>query len=178
MKILLACLLLVGCFLCGTQHAKPEVPFLLGVVVDSPRTVLENLWNDTSATQTERAYCVTQYSKYSVLNTDGPTILFRVDEIEEAQIEGATPASIEKIFCGDDRPIIHTHPPASCTVYSPTAMNCTLGGLYAWDCQPSRVDYESLLEHKAEFGVVQCDRHALRFFYPSDMLAHTDSGGL
>jgi hypothetical protein len=59
---------------------------------------------------------------------------------------------------------IHVHPPRNC----PTREGpCTRDGPYAYQCLPSAADRESLVLFEFPFGVIQCERKALRTFWPT-----------
>lgn len=155
----------------------------LGVVMDVPRQVLEKLWTD-DAHQVERAYCVTDwsYGVYHVSRTSPvqDDTVFRVFAIREAETGEATPISAD-FECPDGMPELHVHTPTTCM--GEDVNTCVAGGLNAFSCQPSRGDLEKLVRRRDEFGVIQCDGRAFRFYYPSDYgpappnLASTKSDG-
>lgn len=140
----------------------------LGVVMDLPRQTLENLWTD-DAHQTERAYCVTDwsYGVYHVSRTKPvqDDTVFRVFEIREAETDAATPISAE-FQCPEGMPELHVHTPTTCM--GDDVNTCVAGGLNAFSCQPSRGDLEKIVQRHDEFAVIQCDKRVFRFYYPSD----------
>jgi len=143
----------------------------LGVVMDAPRESLERLWSE-EARQVERAYCVSQwtYGVYQV-SREAPAkvdTIFRVLSLAEAPVTNAGPSSIE-FECPPGQPEMHTHTPTTCA--GDDVKTCTVGGLNAWSCQPSRQDLEKLIARGDPFGIIQCDRRSFRFYYPHEYLA-------
>lgn len=143
----------------------------LGVVMDGPRKTLADAWSDTPR-QLERAYCIKNWTSgvYHVSRT--PPIqddtIFRVFSIESADGSNAGPMSID-FSCPTGMPELHVHTPTTCT--GDSVATCVTGGINAYSCQPSRGDLQKLVRRGDEFGVVQCDKHAFRFYYPSEYLA-------
>jgi hypothetical protein len=140
----------------------------LGVVMDNPREVLEAAWSDDPH-QVERAYCVTDWS-YGVrhVSKTAPAqddTIFRVFAVKPADVAAADPISVD-FHCPTGMPELHVHTPTTCM--GDDAATCVVGGLNAYSCQPSRGDLEKLLQRRDEFGVLQCDRHAFRFYYPTE----------
>ena len=136
-----------------------------GVMMDGARGVLEESWSDDPQ-QVERAYCITNWyagvhfvSRLPTIKTD---TIFRVFSVQEAAFAEADPNSID-FECPPGVPELHTHTPATCT--GDDVKTCTLGGLNAYSCQPSRQDLEKLARRRDPFGVIQCDRHSFRFYY-------------
>lgn len=152
----------------GTEP-KPSVPMVFyGTVVEPARTTLMRAWND-SASQIERAYCVTGYEVTRLADRSDPTltnVIVSVRTVEPAPVEGASVGGIEAVYC-NGAPTVHTHPPVTCENrgLDKQAVECYYGGPNAFSCQPSRTDYQSLVDEKAPFGVVQCDRRAFVFYY-------------
>ena len=143
----------------------------LGVVMDQPREALERLWSEEPR-QVERAYCVAQftYGAYQV-SREAPAkvdTIFRVLALSDAPVANAGPSSIE-FECPAGQPEVHTHTPTTCS--SDAVKTCTVGGLNAWSCQPSRQDLEKLLARGDPFGIIQCDRRSFRFYYPHEYAA-------
>ena len=150
-----------------------------GVVMDAARNALAAEWTDEPA-QVERAYCVTQWwtatsrnarvhasnDSAGVQKPDGreADTVFRVIQIKPVETTDATPNGAT-FACPPGVPEVHTHPPATC--YSDRADQCYAGGADAYSCQPSREDARKLLERGDAFAIVQCDRHAFVFYYPS-----------
>ncbi|HEU4641207.1 MAG TPA: hypothetical protein VFS44_02045 [Gemmatimonadaceae bacterium] len=139
-----------------------------GVVMDLPRASLDSVWSDDPH-QVERAYCITNYSTgvYHVSRT--PPVqddtIFRVFSLKAADVNGAGPNSVD-FECPSGVPELHTHTPSTCA--GDDVKTCVAGGLNAWSCQPSRKDLEKLARRGDPFAVVQCDRRAFRFYYPSE----------
>ena len=140
----------------------------LGVIIDEARAVLERLWTD-DPWQLERAYCVTDWS-YGVHHISRTPLvqddtIFRVFAVQAAPTEDATPNSAT-FECADGMPELHVHTPSTCAGDNVTM--CAAGGLSAFSCQPSRGDLEKLVARHNEFAVIQCDKRAFRFYYPSE----------
>jgi hypothetical protein len=94
---------------------------------------------------------------------DADTV-YRVIEIKPAETSDATPNGAT-FACPAGVPEVHTHPPATC--YSDRKDQCYPGGADAYSCQPSREDARKLIQRGDAFAIVQCDRHAFVFYYPS-----------
>lgn len=157
--------------LAGTGAARAQV-VRYGVMDDSARTMLAAAWSDDSA-QSERAYCVrrARIVMHRVSDTAVDSI-FRVLEVRPAHVVHASPNHVE-FECKPGTPELHTHTPATCVGDAPEW--CEHGGPDAYSCQPSRDDYVELIRRGDPFGIVQCDRRAFRFYYPSDYVS-TPSG--
>lgn len=154
-----------------TTLSKDWVNVYYGVIVNPARKVLEDAWTD-STRQVERAFCIQSVS-YSVQwarthegNKLGREVLARVWTVDTAITKGATPTHIADIDCPSNAYLLHTHPPTSCQDDSlPT---CVYGGVNAFNCDPSREDYITLVTKKHRFGVLQCGKNQFRFFWPSE----------
>jgi hypothetical protein len=153
----------------GMPGAARAQTVRLGVVMDEPRQQLFATWDDMNARQVERAFCVIDWSfgVYHVSRSEPvqDDTIFRVFRIRAAEVTNATPISAE-FDCPDGMPELHIHTPTTCM--GDDASTCRLGGLNAYSCQPSRGDYEKLVRRHDEFGVIQCDKRAFRFYYPSE----------
>ena len=143
-----------------------------GVVSDSIREVLADAWR-VDSTQVERAYCVrrVRISPHRISATAVDSI-FRVIAVEPAAVRTADPNHVD-FACAPGTPELHTHTPATCL--SDDVHFCVAEGPLAYSCQPSRDDYEKLLRRGDPFGVVQCDRKAFRFYYPSEYVRLLES---
>jgi hypothetical protein len=140
-----------------------------GVISDSVRAMLAAAWSDDSA-QVERAYCVRRAR--IVARPVSPTAVdsvFHVLAVVPAHVRSADPNNVT-FECARGTPELHTHTPATC-IGADTRW-CTSGGPDAYSCQPSRADYVKLIDRGDQFAVIQCDRHAFRFYYPSDYARH------
>lgn len=141
----------------------------LGVVMDLPRQQLALAWDDLNARQVERAFCVVDwsYGVYHISRTEPiqDDTVFRVFRLQPAEVSSATPISAE-FDCPDGVPELHIHTPTTCMGDDPST--CGLGGLNAYSCQPSRGDYEKLVRRHDAFGVIQCDKRAFVFYYPTE----------
>ena len=136
-----------------------------GVMEDSARAMLRAAWRDDSA-QSERGYCVRRAR--IVARDVSPTkvdSIFHVLEVRPAHAASASPNHV-RFECARGTPELHTHTPATC--YADDPQWCSKGGPEAYSCQPSRDDYEKLVQRGDPFAVIQCDRVAFRFYYPGD----------
>jgi hypothetical protein len=138
-----------------------------GVVTDQARHQLEPTWSEDPQ-QFERAYCITNWSVVAdrVARTPSQTdSIFRVVSVTPADLRAATPNSAD-FECPSGVPELHTHPPATCA--SDNLAWCVAGGPDAYSCQPSRGDLVKLVRRGDPFGVIQCDKRAFRFYFPSE----------
>ena len=136
-----------------------------GVMEDSARTVLRAAWRGDSA-QPERAYCVRRARIVArVISPTKVDSIFHVLEVRPAHVDAASPNHVT-FACHAGTPELHTHTPATCLGDDPTF--CASGGPEAYSCQPSREDYEKLIRRGDPFAIIQCDRVAFRFYYPSE----------
>ena len=144
-----------------------------GVMAEPARHYLDSLWTDNPR-QVERGYCVGAVS-YNVQRAFdawgrflGKEVIARVwTVLEPDSISGQTPSAIDVLRCPAGHQHIHTHPPTTCTDDEKVS-TCVYGGTNAWQCQPSRVDLMVLVASGDRFGVIQCDRRAFRFYWPSE----------
>lgn len=170
--------LVVASIAIGASTVSAQV-MRYGVVMDAARNALAAQWTDEPK-QVERAYCVTQWWSTASRNArvraandtsvvqkpdgrDADTV-FRVTEIKPVETHDATPNGAT-FACPPGVPEVHTHPPATC--YGDRTDRCYAGGADAYSCQPSREDAHKLLERGDPFAIVQCDKHAFVFYYPS-----------
>jgi hypothetical protein len=149
-----------------------------GVVMDAARNALAAEWTDEPA-QVERAYCVKQWwpatsrnarvhaASDSTAAREADTV-YRVIDIKPIETSEATPNGAT-FACPRGVPEVHTHPPATC--YSDRTDQCYAGGADAYSCQPSREDARKLVQRGDPFAIIQCDRHAFVFYYPSEFAA-------
>ncbi|HTJ22311.1 MAG TPA: hypothetical protein VL383_07940 [Gemmatimonadaceae bacterium] len=139
-----------------------------GVMEDSARRALRAAWRDDSA-QPERAYCVRRARIVArVISPTKIDSIFHVLEVRPAHADAASPNHVS-FACHAGTPELHTHTPATCLTDDP--QYCAAGGPEAYSCQPSREDYEKLIERGDPFAVIQCDRVAFRFYYPSEYVS-------
>jgi len=138
-----------------------------GVMEDSVTAQLRAAWSDDS-TQSERAYCV-QRARITSRPTLGGGVdsIFRVLAVKAAVVTGQDPNHVQ-FECAQGTPELHTHTPATCL--TDDAGSCRSDGPLAYSCQPSRSDYEELITRGDQYGIIQCDRRAFRFYYPSEYL--------
>lgn len=161
-----------ACCAAGGAHAQ-VVRF--GVMEDSARAMLRAAWREDSA-QPERAYCVRRARIVArVISPTKVDSIFHVLEVRPAHVDAASPNHVS-FACHAGTPELHTHTPATCLTDNP--QYCAAGGPEAYSCQPSREDYEKLIERGDPFAVIQCDKVAFRFYYPSEYVspAKDDSG--
>src|SRR5215210_5191837 len=156
--------LLLAATLLGAPPARAQTVHY-GVMEDSVRAALARQWSDDSA-QVERAYCIARAR--IVVHPVSPSALdsiFRVTAVRPADAHEAGLNHME-FECPRGTPELHTHTPATCV--GEDARWCVAGGPLAYSCQPSREDLEKLARRGDQFGIVQCDRNAFRFYYPSE----------
>lgn len=141
------------------QSEKPplHVTFVLS---DSVRSYLADAWDDSTATQNERGYCLG--GKATV---HGPDIHFILSSITPADsVANATPYTID-YFCPAFTVDLHIHTPATCTITEMGTVDlstCVLGGVDAWECYPSRADLSTAQgSHGLPLSLIQCDKHAV-----------------
>jgi hypothetical protein len=138
-----------------------------GVMGDSVTAQLRAAWTDDS-TQSERAYCVQRARITSRPALGGGTdSIFRVLAVKPAETTGQDPNHVQ-FECAHGTPELHTHTPATCL--TDDAGSCRADGPLAYSCQPSRSDYEELLTRGDQYAIIQCDRRAFRFYYPSEFV--------
>jgi hypothetical protein len=165
----------------------PRPTMYYGVVAAGARTQLVGAWT-YDLRQTERAYCVTAYER---LRTAGPGLVREhfepghprsaptflkgdretlqeapflgiiVTQIRPARYDSATSSSIRNVQCSPGEPVLHTHPPITCD----SAGDCIAGGPTAFQCFPSRQDYETLKHSGLMFSVIQCERYVFVFYW-------------
>lgn len=136
-----------------------------GVMSDSVTAQLRSAWSDDS-TQNERAYCVQRARITSrPMLGGGVESIFRVLAVRPAAPTSQDPNHVQ-FECAQGTPELHTHTPATCL--TDDASSCHADGPLAYSCQPSRSDYEELIARGDEYGIIQCDRRAFRFYYPSE----------
>lgn len=153
---------------CVAVDGVPAQVVRFGVMEDSARTMLRAAWREDSA-QPERAYCVRRARIVArVISPTKIDSIFHVLEVRPAHVDAASPNHIS-FACHAGTPELHTHTPATCLTDDP--QYCAAGGPEAYSCQPSREDYEKLIERGDPFAVIQCDRVAFRFYYPSEYVA-------
>ena len=136
-----------------------------GVMGDTVTAQLRAAWSDDS-TQNERAYCV-QRARITSRPTLGGGVdsIFRVLAVKPAVVTSQDPNHVQ-FECARGTPELHTHTPATCL--TDDAGSCRADGPLAYSCQPSRSDFEELLARGDQYGIIQCDRRAFRFYYPSE----------
>ncbi len=160
-------LLLAASFAAGAQTGVAQT-VRFGVLEDSVSTMLRAAWTDDSA-QNERAYCI-QRARITVRPVLGGGVdsIFRILAVKPAVITEQDPNHAQ-FQCAPHTPELHTHTPATCLTDDATF--CRAGGPMAFSCQPSREDYQELITRGDKFAIIQCDRRAFRFYYPSEYLA-------
>lgn len=157
-------LMLLALMFALARPARAQV-LRFGVISDSVRAMLAAAWRDDPR-QVERAYCVRRAR--IVERPVSPTAVdsvFHVLAVVPARVSSADPNNVEFV-CARGTPELHTHAPATCI--GTDTSTCRPGGPDAYSCQPSRSDYVKLLDRGDQFAVIQCDRHAFRFYFPSD----------
>jgi hypothetical protein len=161
--------LATACEVLNTHHGRrdgpPAVELGIGVVVGQARDQMEHDWSDT-VPQVEHGYCVTGWRTDTVYEDGEPTVMYAVTAVVPADSQIGTPVSIT-YMCATTEPTVHSHPPQTCTD-SKDLRTCTYAGVLAFQCQPSRVDYQSLVAGHTNFALVQCGRTQFRFYYRRD----------
>ncbi len=149
----------------GAHVQHPGNIALYGVVMDPARAQLMAAWNDNDPNQNERGYCVSEYSvaRSHPDSSGNYEILVRVWKIKKAAVDSASHDWI-MFECPVGYPMLHVHPPATCY-----ANSCTLGGIEAYDTDPSRDDLQTLVSRGDGFAVIQMAREGFRFYYPDDL---------
>lgn len=162
---------------CAQPYRTTTPPVLIGIVTGTARAVMERDWSD-SVGQVERAYCVERMTILRSIDDtsairngrdtlaldsagEHPYLAVIVEQVSRAKVAKATPTQLVDIRCSSGQPIVHTHAPHTC---QPDG-TCDFGGVNAWQCFPSRVDYETLMREEMPFGVIQCDRRAFMFYW-------------
>ena len=156
---------LLGLFLVAGARPLYAQTVRYGVMGDSVTAQLRAAWSDDS-TQNERAYCV-QRARVSSRPSLGGGVdsIFRVLAVKPAAATAQDPNHVQ-FECAPHTPELHTHTPATCL--TDDVGSCRADGPLAFSCQPSRSDYEELLTRGDEYAIIQCDRRAFRFYYPSE----------
>ena len=154
----------------SAQDTTKLVTVYYGVLMDAPRRMLDSLWSE-DPNQVERGYCVGVVSFNSNWAYDdddvklGREITARVWSVYPARTAGMTPSGIDSLSCEPGDEHLHTHPPSTC---NDEDRDCVHGGMNAWQCQASRTDYITLVRKRHRFAIIQCDRNAFRFYWPSE----------
>lgn len=155
-------------------QTKAPITVNFGVVMPIPTALgtLEREWS-VDPKQHERAYCVAAVSygvqtiRDTLGNLIGKEVVARVWSVIPAKVEGTSPSHISKADCPPGMPFLHTHPPTTCTDDDDVS-TCVYGGVAAFQCQPSRADYEILLASGNRFGIIQCGPQQFRFYWPQE----------
>jgi hypothetical protein len=158
---------LLGTMLVAGAQALRAQTVRYGVMGDSVTAQLRAVWTDDS-TQSERAYCV-QRARITSRPSLGGGIdsIFRVLAVKAAIVTSQDPNHVQ-FECAAGTPELHTHTPATCL--TDDAGSCRADGPLAFSCQPSRSDYEELITRGDQYAIIQCDRRAFRFYYPSEFV--------
>jgi hypothetical protein len=153
-------------FVAGAREACAQT-VRYGVMGDTVTAQLRGAWSEDSS-QSERAYCV-QRARISIRPVLGGSVdsIFRVLAVKPAVTTGQDPNHVQ-FECAPGTPELHTHTPATCL--TDDAGSCRSDGPLAYSCQPSRSDYEELIARGDQYAIIQCDRRAFRFYYPSEYL--------
>ncbi len=166
---LLALLLAAG----GPRLSAQTVRY--GVMGDSVTQQLRAAWTDDS-TQVERGYCVQRARITSRPSLGGGSdSIYRILAVKPAVTSGQDPNHVT-FACAHGTPQLHTHTPATCL--TDDAGSCRADGPLAYSCQPSRSDYEVLIDRGDQYAIIQCDRRAFRFYYPGDYVVPRQSPGM
>lgn len=159
-RLIVALAFLIPCTLKAQQSDTTPVV----VLTDEVRAQLAGAWDDSSATQVERAYCA-QYVEgrtktlhfYIVVRADKPDSVLDATHNMIAFRCPVRPNSTT----------IHVHTPATCwTPIKGQPEQCMLGGIEAWECFASATDLNGLDKSGDPFRLVQCDKHAVVPYWP------------
>jgi hypothetical protein len=152
-------------FIAGARVARAQT-VRYGVMGDSVTAQLRAAWSE-DPTQVERAYCVqrARISSAPALG-GGSDSIYRVLSVRPAPIGGQQDPNHVNFDCPKGTPELHTHTPATCL--TDDVDSCRADGPLAYSCQPSRDDYEVLIDRGDQYAIIQCDRRAFRFYYPSE----------
>jgi hypothetical protein len=142
----------------SARDIAPAPPPHIVTVDPIVRELLAALWDDSTTTQPERAYCIA----YVITTAWGHTA-YRVWAIAPAVTVAADPYHITA-DCprGPNIALLHVHTPTTCDT---TGRRCVIGGPDAYECFASEPDDLMLLESGDPFGLIQCDRRAIIAFY-------------
>lgn len=128
---------------------------------DVVRTKLAKDWDQHAKDpyQAERGYCV-RYDTAPFAD-DSAYHVFAIDT--PAKTTSASPDAVV-YYCpaGPGYASLHVHTPTTCE----SETECVLGGSEAYECFPSRHDQKELDGSIDPFGLIQCDRKAVVFYFP------------
>lgn len=141
-----------------------------GMLANPAREYLESKWTD-STYQVEQGYCVDKAIYYQSQQSDSQGRNYLVMVLNVLPALARKQSYYEGTFtCPKNMPLVHTHPPITCRQLQSAdlsqTLSCERGGPNAFQCEPSRKDYMSLLQTGLPFGVIQCDRRAFVFYWP------------
>jgi hypothetical protein len=143
-----------------------------GVVEDDVRAKLRADWEQQTTQSSERAYCGLYTREATTLGFTAYRVYAALDAMQAPV--GNDPYT-SNFFCPKQANVIliHTHTPTSCSRVNGALdlSTCHWGGYDAWQCEASTLDMETLVRSGKPFGVLQCDRNALVFYYPPDVPA-------
>lgn len=153
-------LAILACCLAAAASPLPA-QFWSGYVVGGAREALEKAWDDSNAYQVERIYQVARERRQRAVESPRDTIVI-VDSIVACKTLSATPYEIHYDCPNPAAPTIHVHTPATCDLDV-----CTIGGISAYDPNPSRWDLLDLLTRtpRRDYDVIQVDRRVFVFYF-------------
>lgn len=136
-----------------TEPTATIYPFVTG----QARALLEADWTETPH-QFERGYCGQVHGIFRP-SEDGfvpgdMTMFIVIDSAVPAHMDSADEHH-SKFECPAGWATIHTHPPSQ--------------DLYGYECWPSRNDLMAIISLGNQFGIIQCDKHAFRFYFPYEL---------
>jgi hypothetical protein len=157
-RVFAAFLVGLACAIAITRPAPAQEYVILSEAV---KNRLATDWDKVAKNpmQTERAYCVA-FTRGEWLGE--PT--YRViDIVKPDTVLHATPNEISFVCAAEvDGAALHVHPPTTCDSNG----KCVLEGELARQCFPSPRDRAMLDKSGDPFGLIQCDRRAVIFFFP------------
>lgn len=157
-------LLAVCCSGGGAQQVDTTHWMNYGIVTGTARATLEQTWDDSTAMQLERAYCVATYRV--VTDSSARVRFFFVDKLVQPDSLVRADQQTISYFCPRGAPTVHVHPPATCDRdQADNITSCVIGGLNAWICQPGPRDFTAYEQATPPFQAIQCDKHAVVFWW-------------
>lgn len=148
----------------GLSTSGPRV--VMPVVEPSVRAALEAAWDEKNPKQTERGYCAAA-RVFTHVTPVGSAAIVLDSLVKPDSVRHPTPVSIQ-VYCRLETVPIHVHTPTTCERDSTEAAivaTCEMGGVEAWECMPSESDYGFMFGQHVGVAAIQCDRHALFFYF-------------
>jgi hypothetical protein len=157
-RVLFAFIVGVFCALAINTPAPAQEYVILSEVV---KNRLAADWDKVAKNpqQHERAYCVA----FTRVSWIGEPTYKVIDIVRPDTVVMSSPNEIAFVCPPElDGAALHTHPPTTCDGDG----KCVLEGELARQCFPSPRDRAMLEKSGDPFGLIQCDRRAVIFFFP------------